>query len=270
MTKIIKSRHEQISKASEYTGEFLLEVAKGNVPGHSFVSKFGSNPDMDSSGVGVPIWDYGNYYSFPTAATIDTISSSATADVQNMVVQGLDENWEYVTQAVTLSGQTKVTLGTPLIRCFRAFNANSVDLAGNVYVYCDDTASTGIPEAASSVKAVVRAGINQTEMCIYTVPKGRTGFFLNGFIGQGIKGGARCNFTWKQRSFGGVFRVAGRVGTGEDGSMHFNYKYAIPIPMPEKTDIMMVCEETTGNNTLVYGVFELLLVDNDFIQVSGG
>ena len=36
---------------------FGLEVAKGNIPGHSIVHKFGNAPDFDTSDGVVDVWD---------------------------------------------------------------------------------------------------------------------------------------------------------------------------------------------------------------------
>ena len=43
---------------------FLLRVAKGEIPGHSIVSKFGQNLDVDS-GLYEDIWEGGGTYPYP-------------------------------------------------------------------------------------------------------------------------------------------------------------------------------------------------------------
>ncbi len=45
----------------------MLEIAKGNVPGHSTVNKFGRNTDIDTAAK-EDIWDGGGLWVAPTQA----------------------------------------------------------------------------------------------------------------------------------------------------------------------------------------------------------
>ena len=98
---------------------------------------------------------------------ITTISSSSTADTQEIEVEGhtIDEdgNFTFVVQQVTLNGQNQVSLATPLARVSRAFNNNNVDLAGDVYVYEDDTTSAGVPDTDSLVHLLIRGSENRNQ-----------------------------------------------------------------------------------------------------------
>ena len=49
--------------------DFYLEVAKGNIPGHSSINKFGNNPAVATSSTET-IWSGSNLYTFPTTADI--------------------------------------------------------------------------------------------------------------------------------------------------------------------------------------------------------
>ena len=77
--------------------DFFLAVAKGDFTGYTNVSKFGSNPDIKSSGFET-IWDGSNLYPFPTAAdTLDVVSNDANDDDGNtgartIEIQGLDSS----------------------------------------------------------------------------------------------------------------------------------------------------------------------------------
>ena len=48
-------------------GQFMLEISKGNIPGHSHVNKFGRNTAI-GSGDTDEIWDGADVYSFPATA----------------------------------------------------------------------------------------------------------------------------------------------------------------------------------------------------------
>ena len=60
--------------------DFLLDVAAGNIAGHSSVNKFGRNPDIDT-GVVEDVWGHGGLWVPPTAPRVHNIASSSIADV---------------------------------------------------------------------------------------------------------------------------------------------------------------------------------------------
>lgn len=76
---------EQLPKYSSIA-EFYLEVAKGNVPGHEYIAKFGENMDIDA-GFEV-IWDGGNDYTPPTSASTHNVVSSLAADAGTVITGG--------------------------------------------------------------------------------------------------------------------------------------------------------------------------------------
>jgi hypothetical protein len=110
-----------------------LAIAKGDVTGSSFVHKFGNAPDFDTGDGEVTIWDGAEdntaweqmVYQYSSIADIDSISSSDNADTQTIEIEGLDTNFNLVTQTATLTGQTRKALSTSLIRVFRTDKRNT-------------------------------------------------------------------------------------------------------------------------------------------------
>jgi len=142
-------------------------------PPNGGVCKFGRNPDVDSGQVH-DIWDYGGdglgeTYTWPTdAATTTVVSSDDTDDnvdgdgALTVTVDGLDENFHFVRQTVTMAGDTPVELDTDLIRVFRA----KVATAG-----ADGTnAGTTDVKHGATILARISIGFGQTLMALYTVP----------------------------------------------------------------------------------------------------
>ena len=208
--------------------DFYFEVAQGNVPGYSTMNKFGENPDIDTGTSPEDIWDLGGIYTWSTTADIDYIVSSGATDGVDILITGLDTNWEEVNQTISLNGQTPVALTTALIRVYRAVNMGSNDLNGNVaiYVSAGTSVTAGVVADNDHIRAYVRDGNNQTLMCIYTVPAGFNAAFIAGYVAFS-KGqvSATADFSWRARPFGGVFQVKSKIGLVSTGSSVWSYLY---------------------------------------------
>ena len=126
-----------VSTENFKSSEFLIEVAKGNVPGHRLVHKFGINRALSTE---EDIWSYGGAYTWPTT-TPHFISSSSTGDLQLITIEGHDENWLPKTLSINLAGQVKTSIGN-WYRIFRIKNKGTTNFAGNVYAYEETTVST--------------------------------------------------------------------------------------------------------------------------------
>jgi hypothetical protein len=154
-----------------------LSIAEGNVTGKTFVHKFGNAPDFDTADNEVTVWDGAEdntawelmRYVYSTTADIDSISSDNSADTQEVIIEGLNGSLVEFSQTATLQGQTTVSLSTPLKRCFRAYNNNSTNLQGHVFVYKNGATSGGVPDTNADIRIVIDPSHQHTEMAIYTV-----------------------------------------------------------------------------------------------------
>lgn len=100
---------------------FLIEVSKGNVPGHSMFHKFGKGI------VGTDIVPIASSLKYPTpltAITLEVVSDSANdtalgTGARSVTVQGLDINWNEIEQTVPTNGLTPVPLPIDMLRVYR-------------------------------------------------------------------------------------------------------------------------------------------------------
>jgi len=230
----------------------------------STMRKFGNNPDIDTATTPEDVWSYGGTYTFLSSAATLYASSSDAGDAVEITVEGLDADWNVQTSTVTLNGQSQVEIGSGLtwIRCYRAYNSDSTDLAGDVYVAESDTLTGGVPDTASKVKAMIVAAEQQTNMAIYTIPAGYTGYFMRGYISQVISRSSYAVVELRARLFGGVFRTGIRDGLVSTGSSRIDQYYPIPAAYPPKTDIKATVTEVGANNMDISAGFDLLLVKN--------
>jgi hypothetical protein len=250
-----------------------LSIAEGNVTGKTFLHKFGNAPDFDTGDGFVTVWDGAEdatnweqmVYQYSSTADIDSISSSETADSQEVVIEGLDANWEEVSQTATLNGQNRVALSTPMRRCFRAYNDNSTNLAGHVIVSVNGTLSGGVPTNSAKIRAIIDPNNQQTEMAVYTIPAGKTGYLRDWYAST--SGASRnSNYVIKlfSRLLGKIFRLKHTSAIADTGTSAYRHQYVEPEVFPEKTDIEIRANVTAGgvSEAAVSAGFDIVLVDD--------
>ena len=228
--------------------DFLVEVARENIPGYSVVRKFGFNPAVPSAVGGADIYEYGgvsgaNYYTFSDdgVADIDRISGDNILDAGiEITIDGLDANGDQVIQTVLLdavNAQTPVAI-TPLWRCNRAFNSNGTELLGNVYIFVNGAVTAGKPDVATTVRGYVSLENGQTLQAIYTVPAGKTGYIYSLKTSIIKKQAAFATFTYRVREFGKVKRTQDVFGLTTTGTSQGDSASRLPLAFPGKTDFI--------------------------------
>lgn len=249
-----------------HTTDYYMEVAQGNIPGHSKVNKFGHNP---AATTGDDVWGGGGAYAFyPTTGqpmeVVSTDGDDADGDTgaRTIVVYGLDENWEEASETVILAGTTPVNLVNNYTRMFRTvvLTAGSSETnEGNLIVRIQGGGTQAI---------YINANDGQTQHAIYTVPAGKTAYFIKGYVGMADddKNGEVAEFQWQARPNNGVtgaWAVKGEVGLNNIGSSYWVYEYGVPSGgIPEKTDIRIKVVSSTATLGVVGG-FDLILIDNE-------
>lgn len=243
--------------------DFALQLARGQIYNHSSVNKFGRNQAV-ASGATETIWDGSSLYTFPTDTTtmthIRAAADSATTQGAVIEVQGLDSNWNLVTQTKALDGSnssTEVALDTALIRCNRMRVLDSSVMDQDIWLGDDDFLVT-------AAKAVIKTGNNQTEMAIYTVPAGHSAYMTGYYAREHpVSGNAATSLDvklWAQDNANGyapqLKHVLGLSPGGEEQHHFFPY-----YPFGEKTDIYVNITTVGGTSDMSAG-FDLIVVKN--------
>lgn len=239
---------------------FDLQVARGQIQGHRNVTVFGFNPDVDTTQVSV--WPLQSLITFPAAALQMTVSSSSTNDTaagtgaRTVVVEGLDANYNEVTETVTLNGQTAVTMAASLLRVNYAYvntagSGNSA--AGNIYI------GTGIVTAGvpATVYDIIKLDYNNTTTGSYTIPAGYTGYVSQGLFSTGqASGSTQVEGRLLTRGVNNIRRTAA-LTTLNNGVADYVFEY--PLAIPEKTTVEATAIGSANNNS-VSSMFILVLV----------
>lgn len=239
-----------------------IDIVRGKIPGIMELNKFGEAVDIDTADLKVDVWDGVDgtletgkiaNYTYSTSADIDSISSSNVGDDQVIRISGIDTNWDSVEQTVTLDGQTRVALATSLIRVFRMANEGTTDIAGNVYCYVNGAITAGVPDTASTVRAIIKNSDNQTSMSMSSIPRNMKGYFQDFFASISQKKGQNSDIDIFIRPFGKVFQLKHRASILADGTSHIEGRLRNPIEIPEKSDIVIRADSSTANGAVAAG-----------------
>ena len=246
--------------------DFYMEVAKGNVSGHSIVNKFGENPSLVIGSSYEDIWHGGlTYEGMPagtTGKTIDIFSSSTADDAgaggaRTIELQGLSTTYAVQTETMTLNGTALVSSTNNWTRMNRGIVKTAGSSGSNIG---DITAQhTGTTDRFMKLPA----GHNQTMISCYTIPGGKTGYITDWHAGVGKAAGAvDINCRLLARPSSGVFNVKEEMAIRGGGNSQINRVFTLPKgPFTEKTDIKIAAVTDTTDMPVQAG-FGILLVDN--------
>lgn len=228
------------------TPNVYLDIARGAISNSKIVHKFGANFDIDQGTDPESVWTGGGVYpwaSLSSAQTIYCLSTDA-GDTTTLTIQGLDANYDEISETVTLTGTSAVTTTNTFLRVFRmTYDATNVG-----------TITARTVSASGTVVAQIDAGYAQTLMAVYTVPAGFTAYLVA--LDATIDGTKTCQMLMYHRLFGKPFRIAHVAES--DG--HYRYDFTAPLTVPEKTDIDIRINEVSGNDARVTANFDLVLI----------
>lgn len=227
---------------SQYLEHLGIQIASGLVINTSHINKFGYNPGLSSNLE--TVHDAGGLYSYIETAGPATVAGGGQDSGAVISVQGLDENYDQVTESVTVGG----TSSTNFIRVFRA-RVESHPTAevnnNNITITVD-----------GAVRATILADKGQTLMALYTIPRRTTGYLVK-FQGS-IEKSQEVIFKLFSRPIdNGVFNLKGQFGSF---ASPITYDYPVPLLFKEKTDIEVRAQ--AGATAAGGAIFDLILVRN--------
>lgn len=242
--------------------DFALQVARGQIPGHSAISVFGYNPDVDTAEES--IWPDGGTVPHPTVASVLKISSSSTDDTsagtgaRTVTIVGLDGSYNQVSESITLNGQTAVNTTNSYLYVngfYVASTGSGGANAGNI------NAGTGVVTAGvpAVLYDIIATGYNNRTTAHYCVPAGYTGYLTTGVITTGQASGSTSVTAFlKQHGQDGIVRV-GAVSTLNNGSVQYDFSY--PYIISEKNCVGASAIGSAVNNS-ASAFFNIVLIKN--------
>ena len=254
----------ELSSISRFglTEPFELQVGRGQITGHSVVHVFGHNPDVDTTEV--TVWPATGLLGHPAAPTIMKISSSSADDTsagtgaRTVYILGINGTGGYVSETVTLSGQTAVNT----VHEYDAIETMSVASvgsggvnAGTIYAGTG-TVTAGVPAVPYSAIGI---GDNLSLVGHWTCPTGYTGYLVFGSVTSGTANANQyITARLKQRGQDGIVRTAA-ITTIATGTADYDFAYPIKIMAGE---CITATAKGSGNNNDVSSYFQIVLVRN--------
>ena len=245
--------------------DFLIEVQKGNVAGHSLVHKFGRNDAVPNG-----TWAHVSLIPFDTAdfmeaaETVNVVGNNVNdtaggTGAQTIVVQGIDSTFTELMETITLAGGADSSAtSASWWRIHRAWVASSGAYGGN------NTGTITIENASTDQLIQIAAGEGQTQYAGWSVPIGKTAYLMSVLIT--VESGKSVDFRmFTRESFDDVTTsfVPPRLKLhfdGLDAPMFFEPRSPMSA-INAKTDIWWECNGSAGSEQVSVD-FELLIVDN--------
>lgn len=242
--------------------DFLLEVAKGNVLGHSGNHKFGHNHAVGTTEE--TIWPEGGNYVFAASAATWTISSDNANDTaagtgaRTVEVFNLDGSYDEDNNIFSLNGLTGVNVPNSLRNnrmIVRSSGSGGVN-AGTIYLG-EGAITAGRP---ATVYGMIEPGKNQTQQSFFTVPNGKV--LLMEYFNVYVDTTKSFQGLLYVRPFGEVFQIKDEIHVHLAGD---KTHYKPPRRFGAKSDIE-VRGEVSATTALMAGVFGFVLVDDTLVD----
>lgn len=233
-------------------------ITAGRVGGLTRIFAGGHTPTPAAN---TDVWEGAGLYPFQAAATKLEILSASASDTaagtgaRTFTIQGLDTNFNPISETITLNGVTPVQTANSYLRV----NSLMIASAGSGGVNAGDV--TLRVTGAGATQAIARALYGYAKSAIYTVPTGFTLLvtdLLFGVAGNGNSVNVVFSFT--------RVTAAGLITTSNE----YNVNPSAPIqrlpdmaaPVTAQTSLTTRITATGGAPTGAYAAFEGFLVDN--------
>lgn len=211
---------------------FDLQVARGQVDGHSTVNIYGYQPTVGTTFI--PVWENTTAYTYPVSATLMYLSGS-NGDTAQITIVGLDANYVLISEVVTLNGTAPVATTKQFLRVNSMFVSvgSSTNPAGAVYLK---------NSGGTVTYAQINAGVGRSQAAIYTVPAGHTYFLQRVNIYTSLNGNDFVTYQNKTISPAGVVQVTQQAPF----AISYEALRVMPRPFAEKTDIQLMAKVQSG------------------------
>lgn len=256
------------------SSDFTLQANRGLTQGVSVFHVYSRNPN--TAGAVEYIRPGGGILYWPTASSPLIVYSSSSLDsvgqigATNIVIEGLDANFNELVERVVMSGTNYVLTSGSFTRVNRAYVGNTGiygrDLSGSNIGSIAIRHSASFEELARIPVEAAGFGSGDSEISNYTVPAGKTAYMTEIHLSNNKDTGQDTSVEYRIWMREGADIFTGSLVQPHKIVSNYNLKgasewsYAIYRRFPEKTDIWLTSEDGTGTRTNVE--YTMILVDN--------
>lgn len=236
-----------------------IQVSNGDIDGVGYIEKFGYQDDVPNGDIAT-VWDSTGLYDYLDTATTVTVTSDDANDnptgtgARQVEIQGLDQDYNLVLETVDLGA----TSTTTFIRVFRV----------RVIVSGGSNPNEGVISVTGGGKTLAQIGKlannadghGQTNMCVYTVPAGKTAYITQWTVSSGKQNADTVAKLMSRDTLhpdDGAWNVK---DIAEIQASAFIKDYKVPMKFTEKTDIEVRAFSSSGSSCS--SSFNLILIDN--------
>ena len=253
----------------QFTQDFLIEVAKGNVSGHSLVHKFGKNEDVGATFE--PLSIGGVYQTMQPAGAVvlrvkagNAVDTAAGDGAREVTIQGLDETGALQTEALPTAGESAGASGSiTFIRVFRAYVSSSgtYAAAGTDSMAADIVIESEAPADWLTIEKP-DVGRGQSQIGQYSVPLGKTAYVMDYLLTTDSNKSVDFLFFKRESILDAAAPYQARRTVIEEIGVqgHLNGTFAGAQSYPELTDMGWMCKAAAAAEVTVD--FSILLVDD--------
>lgn len=206
-------------------------IAFGSVSNWYYIGTRAHNPAVGTTTE--DIWGAGGVQVWPSAAATASVVSTSANDTsagtgaRTVTIEGLDANYEEISESVTLNGVTPVVTTNSYLRVNSLVVTTSGSGEGNAG---DITASVG-----GNVQRFIATGDGICHCSQFTIPAGHTGYLTRCEVWQGRDSSCDVYIAYKTTASGTWIRLLYQ-DVYRNGSL---VDYDGAVRLPEKTDIRM-------------------------------
>jgi len=272
-----------VTRAGAYE-PFDLQVARGQIGGHSQVNIFGYGQMSATAGVFATPWENSptTNYAFPTSAGVMYLASTVAGDAGVLItVTGLNSSYVLQSEVVTLGSST--TTGVATVNSYWRINNISVALSSPANPTGVITLNNQATVSGATVYAQINTAtyngatvsIGTSQMAVYTVPANNN-LYLTRFTGNSSLNGNSAEYnTWRAvaqypSSLSSSATLIKRVVLSSPFSLKYEIIRTFPFVYPAGTDIQwQITDSTTVQSYVGVNVGGVLInADNNTTGVG--
>ena len=232
--------------------DFRLQVARGQIEGHRVLNIFGFHSSIGTSFI-TP-WELagaGTQYVVPTSPTTMTVQSTSASDVNiGVLIQGLDSDYNEISEVILTNGTASVTTSNTYFRINKLIQVGGLAV-GNISI-----TDSGITYGQ------INAGVGTSQMAQWTIPA-KHSFYIDRISGWSATANANKYLVFRNRSD----VDGGAVTSYSTGQATFTNNFEVirqtPFRIDQKTTLRFDAKSSSGSNEVSYAVEGILIQEEE-------